>query len=310
MTFGPSLRPVVSTAIVIVFLCAPCSPAGARSHTDLPLSSPAAGAAAARDGPPAEETATAGAQRLCGLIEAAAEENGIPAGFFTRLLWKESSFRSDAVSPKGAQGIAQFMPATAAERGLADPFDTATAIAASARLLSDLEDQFGNLGLAAAAYNAGAERVTNWLADDATLPRETRDYVLWITGRTAEDWSSPADPTAEEDAEQQGCVALVALLRSPRFEIAPEIETAYGPWGVQVAGNFSRARAISAYAGLQQRFPELLGARPPMIISGRMAGRGSRPFHQVRVPSQTRDEAEQICADLKRAGASCMVLAT
>src|SRR5882724_9509279 len=100
----------------------------------------------------------AGQKALCTLIETAATENNLPVGFFTRLIWKESRFRSEAVSPKGAQGIAQFMPGTAEERGLEDPFDTATAIPASAHFLAELSQRFGNLGLAAAAYNAGPER--------------------------------------------------------------------------------------------------------------------------------------------------------
>ena len=57
-----------------------------------------------------------------------------------------------AVSRAGAQGVAQFMPATAKWRGLADPFDPLEAIAQSAKLLRDLRREFGNLGLAAAAY--------------------------------------------------------------------------------------------------------------------------------------------------------------
>jgi soluble lytic murein transglycosylase-like protein len=60
-----------------------------------------------------------------------------------------------AVSRAGAQGVAQFMPATARWRCLADPFDSLEAIAQSAKLLRDLRREFGNLGLAAAAYNAG-----------------------------------------------------------------------------------------------------------------------------------------------------------
>ena len=52
-------------------------------------------------------------------------------------------------------GVAQFMSGTASERGLADPFDPATAIPASAKLLAELARRFGNLGLSAAAYNAG-----------------------------------------------------------------------------------------------------------------------------------------------------------
>jgi soluble lytic murein transglycosylase-like protein len=58
----------------------------------------------------AEETVD---QAVCRFIEAAAKDNAIPRGFLTRLIWRESSFRSHAVSPVGAQGIAQFMPGTA-----------------------------------------------------------------------------------------------------------------------------------------------------------------------------------------------------
>jgi soluble lytic murein transglycosylase-like protein len=65
------------------------------------------------------------------------------------------------------------MPATARWRGLADPFDPLEAIAQSAKLLRDLRREFGNLGLAAAAYNAGPGRVRDWLAGRRGLPRET-----------------------------------------------------------------------------------------------------------------------------------------
>ena len=121
---------------------------------------------------------------LCRAIEVAAEENGLPVGFFTRLIWKESRFRSDAISPKGAQGIAQFMPGTAEERGLADPFDLETALPASARYLSDLKIRFGNLGLAAAAYNAGANRISDWLDDNATLPVRDAGLCPFHHGRS------------------------------------------------------------------------------------------------------------------------------
>jgi hypothetical protein len=65
------------------------------------------------------------------------------------------------------------MPATARWRGLADPFDPLEAIAQTAKLLRDLRREFGNLGLAAAAYNAGPGRVRDWLAGRRGLPRET-----------------------------------------------------------------------------------------------------------------------------------------
>ena len=107
-----------------------------------------------------------------------------------RLIWKESLFDPGAVSPKGAQGIAQFMPGTAKLRGLDDPFDPPKALAASAAYLAELRQGFGNLGLAAAAYNAGEERVRKWLARQVGLPYETQDYVLSITGHSHEEWKA------------------------------------------------------------------------------------------------------------------------
>jgi hypothetical protein len=251
-------------------------------------------------------------ERLCELIERAADTHGIPADFFTRLLWKESRFDSNALSPKGAQGIAQFMPATAEERGLLDPFDVTTAIPASASYLADLEAQFGNLGLAAAAYNAGPERVAGWLDDASTLPWETQDFVLSITGIHAATWSDPEALAAAriEDDKDEACTDLVAALKLPDQDLGPTMATASGPWGVQVAGNFSRARAMRAYAGLQQRFSDVIGDRPPMVIGARAPGRGARVFYRARVPMQSREEAEALCTKIRTAGGSCIVLKT
>jgi soluble lytic murein transglycosylase-like protein len=67
----------------------------------------------------------------------------------------ESGFDPNAGSPAGAQGIAQFMPGTAASYGLRNPFDPVEAIDAEAHLMSDLLRQFGDPQLALAAYNAG-----------------------------------------------------------------------------------------------------------------------------------------------------------
>src|SRR6188472_2995943 len=128
-------------------------------------------------------------QALCRMIETAATAHNLPVDFFTRLIWQESSFRPHVTSGAGAQGVAQFMPGTAAERRLADPFDPEQAIPKSAELLADLRGRFGNIGLAAAAYNGGPARVEAWLAGRGSLPWETRNYVSAITGRTAEQWA-------------------------------------------------------------------------------------------------------------------------
>jgi hypothetical protein len=134
---------------------------------------------------------------LCYALLNSAQDNALPVPFLANLIWQESRLQNDAVSPAGALGIAQFMPETAAQSGLDDPFDPLKAIPASARLLRELRQQFGNLGFAAAAYNAGPRRVVEWLRRHHRLPRETRDYVARITGRSTEQWrkTPPSDGT-------------------------------------------------------------------------------------------------------------------
>ena len=123
--------------------------------------------------------------------------------FLIRLLYQESSFRPEAISSAGAFGIAQFMPETATDRRLDNPFDPVQAIRASARLLRDLYRKFGNLGLAAAAYNAGPRRVEDWRANKGPLPPETVGYVRAVTGWPVETWT-------------------VALSGSPALKIPPQ----------------------------------------------------------------------------------------
>jgi soluble lytic murein transglycosylase-like protein len=113
-------------------------------------------------------------EQICHAIELAARENKLPVEFLAHLIWQESRFNPGAVSRAGAQGVAQFMPTTAAWRGLENPFDPISAIRKSAELLSALVMQFGNLALAAAAYNAGSKRVQDWIEGRANLPRETQ----------------------------------------------------------------------------------------------------------------------------------------
>jgi hypothetical protein len=88
------------------------------------------------------------------LIAAAARWN-VSAALLAAQLMAESNFNPFASSPAGAQGIAQFMPGTAASYGLDDPFDPVAAIDAQAHLMSDLIRQLGSPQLALAAYNAG-----------------------------------------------------------------------------------------------------------------------------------------------------------
>jgi len=129
---------------------------------------------------------------ICDSLTDAAHSNNLPLPFFIRLLYQESGFRPGTVSPAGAEGIAQFMRETAADVGLDNPYDPVQAITASAQLLRDLAQKFGNLGLAAAAYNAGPKRIRDWLVKKGNLPAETQNYVKTIPGRPAENWTLAA----------------------------------------------------------------------------------------------------------------------
>lgn len=277
---------------------------------------------------------------VCQIIDESAATHDLSVEFLTRLIWKESRFKPDALSPKGAQGIAQFMPGTAALRGLTDPFDPHQAIPAAAHYLSDLSARFGNHGLAAAAYNAGERRVANWLADGGGLPWETRDFVAFITGLPVEDWKAAIDAAAqggaasevsvaggqdgaeaEAEAEAEAgtplatCSGIAAILAKPgagsallaaRVRRAGEAE--WAPWGAQVAGNFSEARAMASWSTLQRRHPALLADRAPMVVRSVMRGRGTAPFTHIRIGAETRKAAEDLCAGLRREGAACIVL--
>ena len=149
---------------------------------------------------PRPRAGQAGARRgdaqksICLLLESAARANDLPVEFFARVIWQESRFRADAVGPvtrsgKRALGIAQFMPGTAAERNLLNPLDPIQALPKSAEFLRELRREFGNLGLAAAAYNAGPRRVREWMAGTGPMPAETRAYVQAITGASVEQWA-------------------------------------------------------------------------------------------------------------------------
>jgi hypothetical protein len=247
-------------------------------------------------------------QALCRLIEGAARTQRIPHDLLTKLIWQESSFRPRVVSPAGAQGIAQFMPGTAREWGLADPFDPEQAIPKAAEFIAHLAEQFGNLGLAAAAYNGGPARVTSWLAGRGALPAETRHYVVAVTGRSAEEWAADAKErkNADEDVSRQSCQQIVATLRVPGR--GDTLEAPFAPWGVQLAGNFSKDRALATFKRTSQAYASLLKDVRPMIIGTRLRYRGTRTFYRVRAPAETRQAAEQLCRNIRTAGGSCIVL--
>ena len=127
-----------------------------------------------------------------GTIKAAAIQFNVPWQLLAAQLQQESDFNPNAVSSAGAQGIAQFMPATAAAYNLTNPFDPTASIYAEAHLMSDLYNQFGSWSAALAAYNWGAGNLqsaldqsgNNFTLAMTSAPSQTQNYVSTITGNS------------------------------------------------------------------------------------------------------------------------------
>jgi hypothetical protein len=188
-------------------------------------------------------------------------------------------------------------------RGLADPFDPVEAIAQSAKLLRDLRREFGNLGLAAAAYNAGPGRVREWLAGRRGLPTETRAYVRLVTGQSVEQWTGVRAGLPEMHvANTVPCRQIAGLFARPSAAIAKPAD----PWGVVLVGSSSDATALAAYRQLQEKYASILAGREPHVIHHGLA-RGSIGLARVHVGAESRTSAEKLCASLRAAGASCEV---
>jgi hypothetical protein len=270
-----------------------------------------------------KETGDAGTREaMCLMIESAAKSQDLPVEFFARVIWQESRFQSNAVGPvtrsgQRAQGIAQFMPVTANERRLLDPFDPVQALPKSAEFLNELRGQFGNLGLAAAAYNAGPRRVQDWLNGTGSMPQETRNYVVAITGASVDDWaaaSKSGKPAERAPASARlGCRELMALLRRAPNPFVTQLEThvklsAARLWGVQLAAGFDRSKALAMYARAVKRLSAVIGDQDPSLLSSVLRNRGSRTFYQVRIGADTRPAADDLCNRIRRAGGACFVL--
>jgi len=247
---------------------------------------------------------------ICRTIEALARANALDPGFFLRLIWRESRFDASAVSPKGARGIAQFMPGTADLRGLKDPFNPAEALRASAEYLAELARSFGNIGLAAVAYNAGERRAERFVGGESDLPLETRAYVFAITGHPALTWrdAPPETPDLSPDGDgdgdggfQSACIARaegrgIRAFRDP----LPR-------WGVIVTSNISRDGAERQVDRLRTRYASVLGDETVVYSYGRPLGM-RRPLHLAQIGRTSRDEADTLCNRLRAAGGACIVL--
>ncbi|MFS4437033.1 lytic transglycosylase domain-containing protein [Paracoccaceae bacterium GXU_MW_L88] len=249
------------------------------------------------------------ADDLCVALERSAERYALDPHFFTRLIWRESRFNPSAISPVGAEGIAQFMPGTAKIRGLTNSFNPALALDASASYLSELKAEFGNVGLAAAAYNAGEERVRGFMTKERGLPTETINYVLAITDVPAERWrdeppealdlrlskTEPFLPTCVQQAESRSV---------PEFRVAAP---AAKPWGVQLGWHPTRSGASQIFRRVRAQHANVLGRESPIYIRSKMPGFGNRARYSVRVGRNTKTEAMALCNQIRSVGGVCTV---
>jgi hypothetical protein len=306
---------VITVLLVSVTQAAAWDSSPAKTNVAVPsveeLAMPPEKSAAARESDTRES--------ICLIIEAAARDANLPLEFFARVIWQESRFQADAVGPmtrsgEHAQGIAQFMPGTASERGLLNPFNPVQALPKSAEFLNELRNQFGNLGLAAAAYNAGPRRVQEWLAGTGGMPEQTRNYVFAITGATVEAWAKAgATGKGPPSAPPTSCRDLMALLkRAPNAfvaELEQHVELAAAKlWGVQLAAGFDRNKALAMYSRAVTRLSAVIGDRDPSLLSSVMRSRGTRAFYLVRIGADTRAVADDLCNRIRKAGGACFVL--
>jgi hypothetical protein len=147
----------------------------------------------------------------------AARKYGIDPEMFLRLIQQESSFRPDVVSPKGAIGLGQLMPATAKELGV-DPTDPMQNLEGAAKYLSQQLKRFGDPSLALAAYNAGPTRVARL----GRVPNiaETQNYVKTILGEGQTKMATPMDRAREEELRMQMLASGTAPQAAPRAPLS------------------------------------------------------------------------------------------
>jgi hypothetical protein len=199
------------------------------------------------------------------------------------------------------------MPMTAAERLLRNPFDPAQALPKSAEFLRELRAQFGNLGLAAAAYNAGPGRVRDWLAGKRTLPSETQAYVRIVTGRPTEEWTKPQATLVNLNVTvpaEMPCGKVAVKPPSPTKDLP---DKATFPWAVQLTGDRSEVKALAAYRMLQKKHEAILGNYQPVVIRTTLKMSAVPIWTRVRIEASSRQAAETLCSRLRAVGENCLV---
>lgn len=247
----------------------------------------------------------------CNAIRIFADRHGLDSGFFARLIWQESRFDPNALSHANARGIAQFIPSTAALRGLRDPYNPADALEHSAQYLAEMTRRYGNAGMAAIGYNGGERRAEGFLEGKGLAP-ETVAYVPIITGLSAEDWrdAPPQDHDmrlSKTEPFLPACYAMAANRRiTPLARPAPP-PPRIKPWGVQVAFAQSEKAAEAALRQKTASCRRLVGGEKADLIyqPHRMAGKQGYFF--ARFGRDSPQGAQALCDAMRAQGCTCRV---
>lgn len=222
----------------------------------------------------------------------AARKYGIDPEMFLRLIQQESRFRPDEVSPKGAIGLGQLMPATAKELGV-DPTDPMQNLEGSARYLSQQLKRFGSPELALAAYNAGPTRVARL----GRVPNiaETQNYVKTILGEGQTTMATPFDRAREEELRQQMLATGMAPRTAPRAPLSalqqdrPQAAAAPQQRRGGLGGIMDYLGKPSPTTGLS-RAEQFAAALDPLIMPEMRAGEAIRARGAQRQATATKNK--------------------
>ena len=246
----------------------------------------------------------------CNAIQVFSDRHALNRDFFARLIWQESRFDPNALSPANARGIAQFIPSTAKLRGLSNPYNPADALEHSAQYLAEMVTRFGNEGMAAIGYNGGERRASGFL-EGKGLASETVDYVPIITGLTAETWRDA--PPATHDfrlSKTKGFLpACYEMAQNRKLSPLARPEPTVKPWGVQLAFGKTKAQARSTYQKRTASCRTQVRKEKPDYINIKHRASRQRGYVMARIGRNTRKAADQLCARIRRAGCICAVYA-
>ena len=242
-------------------------------------------------------------------MEVFARRHGLDAHFFARLIWQESRFDPHAVSPAGAQGIAQFMPHTAKRRGLHDSFNPAEALEHSAQYLAEMAGKYGSLGLAAVGYNGGERRAEGLLDGTGGLAQETVDYVAIITGVPHQNWLEEPLPTPDLRLSQTlpFGAACHDLAENRRMTKLKPVKPAVKPWGIQMAFGISKSAARKKFAAKTQACKALIKGQKPDLVFEKSRASPKGGYFMARLGRDSRDTAWRDCSKMKKLGCVCAV---